>query len=430
MRASSLAPPTRLKSHTRLKKTNFETKKVKKKACTLIPRPQLIVAGNPARKMTRVFFALQHLSPDLRLIIKRLGESDMRNSRPVAGFTMLELLIAVTLMAILTSAVGYVFVTAKNLFVQADSTIQIYQNARNALDVMERELSVMEKTHDINFFIDSGVTANKHFDQGEQHWGLGNRLEPPDPSYAYAMTIYGNEYPDPGSAYRPHRADIIYFKSLTMVGGKERSALIIYRLDTADPTKPILKKYVLYKKIDPTTSSYTYIEEPPDGTGQDICLYVSDFEVKYYYDSPLDSLPPDFVSIPVNTKQVFCYIGIMRQGTIDASGAFSASGYTGTRHIDLFAQIGARDRVYLYDGQPKGENGWSSTNDSDYLIDTIDKNGKITFVTAEPPIPKNITGVNFRAAYLPGALKITLKVMDAKALQRRTITRIIKIKTR
>lgn len=218
----------------------------------------------------------------------------MKDSGLKEGFTILELLVAVTLMVIITGAVSYVFVTAKNIFVQADATIQVYQNARNAFDIMEREFSIAEKTHDMDFFIDSGVTANRHFDTGEQHWGLGNRLDPPDTTYVYAMTIYGREYPDPsGGAFGPHRCDIIYFHSLTMVAGKERAALIIYKLDITDPQKPILRKYVLYKKIDPSTSSYTYIEDPPDGTGQDLCLYVTDFKIEYYYDDPFGTVTPD-----------------------------------------------------------------------------------------------------------------------------------------
>jgi type II secretory pathway pseudopilin PulG len=357
-------------------------------------------------------------------------EEMMKNSNPAVGFTMLELMVAVTLMVILTGAVSYVFVTAKNVFVQADATIQVYQNAKSAFDVMERELSVAEKTHDMDFFIDSGATANKHFDPGEQHWGLGNRLDPPDTAYVYAMTIYGKEYSDPaGGAFRPRRGDIIYFKSLTMVAGKERAALITYRLDITDPRKPILKKYVLYKKIDLPTGSYTYLEEPSDGTGQDLCLYATDFKVEYYYDSPFDILSPDFLSVPVNTKQVFCYIGAKRQGTTDASRAFTASGFD-SGQIDKFSQIGARDRVYLYDGMPKGPNGWDSSNDSDHVIDMIDKDGKITFESGEPQVPTNISGVNFRAGYLPAALRITLKIIDAKGIARRTVTRIIKIKTR
>ena len=365
----------------------------------------------------------------------------MKDSNPKAGFTILELLVAVTLMVIITGAVSYVFATAKNVFVRADATIQVYQNIRNALDVMDRELSVAEKTHDMDFFIDSGAFLNKHFDAGEQHWGLGNRLDPPDSSYVYAMTIYGREYLGPsgepsGAGYvslLSHRCDIIYFQSLTMVAGKQRAALIIYKLDIANPTKPILKKHVLYKKIDLSTSSYTYVEEPSDGTGQDLCLYVTDFKIEYYYDDLFDIVPPDFLCVPASSKQVFCYIGAKRQGAIDASRVFTASSYDSDQ-TDKFSQITSRDRIYLYDGMPKGADGWDRSNDSDYIIDMIDRDGKITFVSGEPQLPTNISGVNFRvnfrASYLPEALRITLKVIDAKGIAHRTMTRIIKIKTR
>ncbi|MFH1422878.1 MAG: type II secretion system protein [Planctomycetota bacterium] len=353
-----------------------------------------------------------------------------------AAFSLVELLVAVTLMVILTSSISYVFITAKNVFVQADSTIQVYQNARNAFDIMESELSVAEKTHDMLFFSDSPAAANKHYDAGvEEFFGIGEKLDPPDSAYAYAMTIYGGEYPDPiNPAAKPRRCDSIYFKSTTMVAGKSRPAIIIYTLDKRhNQTKPILKKYILYRKETRTTDgrssySYTYSEEPPDGTGQDICLYVSEFKVEYYYDNPYDSTPPDFISVPKGSKKVFCYMGTRKQGSIDANGLFSVSDID-SGIFDKFSQLTARDRIYLFDGMPKSTIGWDNTKDTDYLIETIDNEGKTTLSGESQMAASNIASVNFRAGYLPAALKITIKILDNKGLHPRTITKIIRLKT-
>jgi prepilin-type N-terminal cleavage/methylation domain-containing protein len=82
------------------------------------------------------------------------------------GVTLIELLVAIALMIILTGSISYVFITSRSVFSQSEATIQVYQNARNAFDIIEREVSIAVKTHDMDYFIDEASTANGHFDAG------------------------------------------------------------------------------------------------------------------------------------------------------------------------------------------------------------------------------------------------------------------------
>jgi len=340
------------------------------------------------------------------------------------GVTLIELLVAIALMVVLTSSISFIFVTARNVFSQSEATIQVYQNARNAFDIIEKDLSIAVKTHDMDFFMDDVATPNGHFDAGEEFHGLN----PEDPKsdtksdYAYSMTIYGREYPDPKFPGRqPHKSDMIYFKSLTTIGGKTRSALILYKIDISKPTKPILKKYVLYRGEGGTAG---LTQDPPDGSGQDLCLYVTDMKIEYYFDNVLDSKAPGYFDVQPNQEKVFAYLGTGSQGKTDASGVFSTPSFDDT-FADNFGQLSARDRIFLY-GAPTP---WTNNDSTDYIIDTISTTGELSFSNLGKAVPLSIGGISFRAGYLPPALKFTLKIMDTKGMQVRTISRVVRLQS-
>lgn len=343
-------------------------------------------------------------------------------SRNIRGVTLIELLVAIGLMVVLTGSISFVFVTARNVFSQSEATIQVYQNARNAFDVIERELSIAIKTHDMDFFVDTSP-PNGHFDTGEEINGI-NTDDPKSDSksdYAYAMTIYGREYSDPVySSRQPHKNDMIYFKSLTTVGGKTRSALILYKIDITDPRKPILKKYIMYR-----SDVAGLAQDPPDGSGQDLCLYVTDMKIEYYFDNVLDSQPPGFFEIPAGQEKTFVYKTTANQGKTSTLGVFSTMSFDDPM-ADNFGQLSARDRIFIYGGAPPT---WVDMDSTDYIIDTITLDGSLTFSKMGKSVPVNITGLNFRAGYLPPAIRFTLKIMDTKGLQVRTISRVIQIQS-
>ena len=348
-----------------------------------------------------------------------------------SGVTLIELLVAITLMIILTGSISYVFITSRDVFSQSEATIQVYQNARNAFDIIEREVSIAVKTHDMDYFIDEASTANGHFDPGEGCFGLnvndpGSNPAKPDKNsadYAYAMTIYGGEYQDPRYPARVHKDDMLYFKSLSTIGGKTRSALILYKIDKKDPRKPILKKYILYRS-DITGTGFA--QDPPDGSGQDLCLYVTDMKIEYYFDNVLDNKPLQFYEVPTNTRKTFCYLGTSGQGSTDVNGVFSTAGFDDPSS-DNFGQLSARDRIFLYGSPPV----WKPIeNCTDYIIDSMSTDGKLTFARTAMQVPASASSVNFRAGYLPPALRFTLKIMDTKGMQVRTIKRVVKIRSK
>lgn len=342
------------------------------------------------------------------------------------GVTLIELLIAIALMIILTGSLSFVFVTARNVFTRSEATIQVYQNVRNAFDAIERELTIAVKTHDMEFFSEPDPeTANGHYDLSEECFGLNVHIpdkDPKDPSkkpqeYVYAMTIYGREYRNPrDSARRPYRSDSLYFKTMTTIGGKTRAALVLYRLDIKDPAKPILKKYVLYRGEETET---LYVQDPQDGSGQDLCLYVKEMKIEYYFDNVLDARRPGFFEVPPEREKVFCYMGA---GAVGPDHTFSVKAFRGSAN-DNFGQLAAGDKILLFGGATP----WEKENNTDYIIDTITGNGRLAFSKAGSTPVEDTPNLSFRAGYLPPALRFTLKIMDTKGTQVRTLTRIIKI---
>jgi prepilin-type N-terminal cleavage/methylation domain-containing protein len=359
-----------------------------------------------------------------------MGELKMKK-----GFTLTELMVAIAIMLIIISVLTYIYSQARRTFSECMETTELYHGVRSALDMLEGEIGVAEATHDMEFFEDALTSKNNHYDVTEKWWGLGknNHIgEFPDTktNYTPAMTIFGSEYTDNKNTVR--RADMLYFKGITMVAGKKREALILYRLDTTNKEMPILKKYVLYK-ADPA-SGKDYVEEPSDNTGQDICIGVTDLRIEYFYDDPADTKPPNFYSVPVGQRKTFCYSG---RAKIDGARILTIPDANGKGFddptADKFRQISPGASMFLFGGVPNDPKHWQSSSDGDYQVLYIkydaQQNPQIEFAKRWPLLPANITSVGFRVGYLPKALKITLRVISRKGGTGRTVSRIISIRS-
>ena len=141
--------------------------------------------------------------------------------------------------------------------------------------------------------------------------------------------------------------------------------------------------------------------------------------------APGAAAQPQGPEVVAGEKKVFCYMGSSGQGSTDATGIFSTMGFDEVG-ADNFRQLAARDRIFLF-GAPAP---WKPEDNTDYLIDSIATDGKLTFSRMGMPVPVSMTGINFRAGYLPSAVRFTLKIMDTKGMQVRTITRVVRIQSR
>jgi len=125
-----------------------------------------------------------------------------------AGFTLVELLISIILMAILLSAVTMAFVTTTETVAIAEARTQIYTNARYALDMMENDL-----------------LSCISFDSGLQAFAMENgAVTTPGSFPTYGVS---NRHV-PTAAYGA--ADLIEFIATTTVGDTMQTCKVTYEL--------------------------------------------------------------------------------------------------------------------------------------------------------------------------------------------------------
>lgn len=82
------------------------------------------------------------------------------------GLTLVELLVAVALGAILIGTITFIWLQSSRIFNTTVNTLESYQRLRTVLDILERDLANANKTVDMEPFQDNN--GNGHYDAGDQ----------------------------------------------------------------------------------------------------------------------------------------------------------------------------------------------------------------------------------------------------------------------
>jgi type II secretory pathway pseudopilin PulG len=340
-----------------------------------------------------------------------------RNRRgPTAGITLIELMVAMALMTVLTGTIIFIFSQAQTIYGLVDAKVKVYQYARTALDVMERDLANVVNSADMDFFQDGASgTKNGHYDKTEE---LGNgvgldqteekRLSLFAPVFHYAFTLRQPKYytnPKFNDNNRPHAHDSIYFKTITQAQGNTVSAIVEYALvDWKDRERPKLQKRMwIITGTDPGTNK-VIVNGPPIGTNtsqttpveQDLCLYVTDVQFSIFVKNnrlgavqsdrftpgtfytaqqlvdaktdPVTSVPPfpphrnfwngaQFKPEGSDDYMVQCYYDPSHDGKGNDFGVFEQkeNGLFHTQSFFDFPMLGPGDKIFIFDApQPPG----------------------------------------------------------------------------
>lgn len=238
--------------------------------------------------------------------------------------TLIELMVSLALGAILIGVIVFVWTTSQKIVSRTTDKIVIYQNIRNILDTMEKDISNVVRTSDVEFFTD--VNGNGFYDQSttspEEYGPLRarvgsspdalflapNSVDAADPKptagandsskpdtggdlnsvpYFFAPVLYSPPlYPgvpnfDPPELLQPnagHRRDEFYFRSFAVVEGRSRPVLSHYRLRVPAnfPQRPTLIRNLAW--ID-------YRQNPPRPVNRrdDLAEGVADLEFDMFY---------------------------------------------------------------------------------------------------------------------------------------------------
>lgn len=369
-----------------------------------------------------------------------------------AAFTLIELLVAITLMLILTGSVVFIFVQAQAIFGQTMALVEVYENARYAMDQMQRDLANAAKTADMEFYRDN--TADE---MGRGHFGTNNaeayavlqsdRTILQGLPYIYAPVVYQAE---PWRDLRgvEHRQDSIYFRTVTQVGGQTRQALVAYFLHHEDPvTRQPLTNPVLQKQLATLDENGNVVIEDPI----DLCEYVTDVEIRFFYANRArgqtgryftarEAIEPPGAGVSGPELPNWASTGYAVSTCVQSWDGTRSEGAGAVRlvsgenrfYIDNgqfdFGPMRPGDAIWIYPTQDTHRQAWRPR---DLLIRGFGQDGTGRYVTFTAPfsLPTGVTNmpVEYRAGWLPSSVQIRLTIKDERSIERRTIEQVFKL---
>ena len=389
-----------------------------------------------------------------------------------SGFTLLELMVALSLAAVISLSISSVGTQAQRIYEATTSKVDVYQKFRYALRDMETTLRGWEPTTSLEYFIDSNeqsnVGKNSHWDDGEELSIKGPNLKGGDPErYDQGAKIFERQYMvvNGGPFDTTHDAFSIYFRGPVTIDGVTKLANVEYLLvdpstlqRAEDDSRPVeifpvgadrdsmelednrnlvLLKVVRY--LDINAENYDRAENVVKQTVTEICSGVTDLRIEYFYDNIFDQDPGAFCtpnteqqllkseSRPEDGVKEFLYGGFNAPGRgtavrgrrdvatgVDEPSYFQARGGADDNR---FSQLSLGDSIYIWsDGSTQFDVGEFTVRRND--------NGKLYF---EEPIDStnwdsDQSSLRFRAAYIPSALRVSIRVLNDDGLEPRTLS--------
>ena len=396
--------------------------------------------------------------------------------RQFKGFTLVELMVAMTLGVILTGAIVFIFVQSQKIFTEMDAKVSVYNYARTAFDIVERDLANTAKTSDMEFFQDSDSDGIQgHYDVrngdpesvpvtspfGDPHF-LINKQE----KYIYGVTLHQPpEYK--GFDGKMHRHDSIYFRTVTSVNGQTKPVLVEYALDYRRKSDgslrllPVLiRRHWSITKVKKTLGGPEItLNTDNKGIETELCLYVTDVKFEFYLQDKRSGRPGRFFSAEqackAPTGNVSTAVNIhMRNFATDGGfkiACFYDHRYAPNKQIDKgkfdqkrqmlitekffnFPMSEVGDRIFLSNFSVPKAKARDLTIKSIERFDTGAGTGGsptsakygIRFNELLPDYPKDPT-CEFRTGFLPSMIRMTLKIKDRKGKAVRTMIRQFKL---
>ncbi|RME76457.1 MAG: prepilin-type N-terminal cleavage/methylation domain-containing protein [Planctomycetota bacterium] len=368
-----------------------------------------------------------------------------------SGFTLIELMVAMALMVIIVFQIQVVFSSARRLYERSDAMVQVFQNARNALDILERDLRNAVRTDQMEFFNDRATAAfgRGSYNPGEEIPALRGRFIR-GLDYVHALSVKEPQPYTPRMRAEggPYRWDALYFRTIASIKGVPKEVLVRYDLFVgADPQSnprrwPVLRRTLIESTgVDPATGHpIIKVHDPVD-----VCYYVREFAVDLYvpdrsrgtagrfyapHEAVAGGRPPAGDAHPPELTRYgsggeYAVVCVEKgQGQLTSDGDLVTA--------DPLRRIAPGDRMYVLT-QP-GAGHTPQDFDGPLTIRAIDRsqNGqtRVSFeqkAKVAAALGANPPAVVWRAGWLPAALRITLRIADGKSVEVRTLQRVFKL---
>jgi len=398
-----------------------------------------------------------------------IAESGGRGSRTrESGFTILELLVSLTLATIISVAIATVGTQAQGIYRSTTSKVDVYQKFRYALDDIETTVRGWEPTTSLEFYVDTEQSGNiggknGHWDQGEETSIKGPNLDGGlVGEYDEGAKIMQRSYTFRSGPFESeHDAYKLYFRGPVEIGDSLKLANVEYLLvdpttiekgrriepvgeEVEDNTGLVLLKIVRY--LDVNADNYDRSPDTVEERVTELCSNVTDFRVEYYYDNVFDS-KPGFYCTPENEPELvesegrprdsggytikeFLYGGFSRQltgvavrGRREASQGrdepfyFNAPGGTDRNR---FSQLTLGDPIYIW------TTGATDFTPGEYTV-RRNVNGQLYFQETVDSTIWNTdqSNLRYRAAFVPPSIRVSIRVLNDEGLEPRTLSVVI-----
>ncbi len=434
----------------------------------------------------------------------------LRSAR-TAGFTLVELMVALALAAMISVSIAVISTQAQNAYNETTKKVEVYNKFRFALFAIERDFSRWVATPDLEFFSDgrgAGARRNQTWDPGEE---LNDRTDEEGPGvvdgglprefdeFASILEYHYIGY-EPDGSKRVHDAYQAYFRTMTYIDGKFREANIEYKLldpnrtEAGGPPLPPVEVQAdkmadlsLFKIVRYHDFNYSEIEKPnmqfPIVRKRvEVCTNITDFRIEYTADNRFDvkrqsgfrtpaedyadpaevdvrpvASPRDVPSLPeAPAYRKFFGYGTMKMGkpmtraTVYRAIFGDRQMQQGHRPVRFgweqnsnirFAELCQGDRIFIFTEAQRGGVGagaaqagvagnlsmLSSFAGQFYTVKT-NIGGRLEFMEDIDSTgwQRDQSNLLYKAAFLPEAVRITLRVQDeGRAQEPRTLQRVV-----
>jgi prepilin-type N-terminal cleavage/methylation domain-containing protein len=428
------------------------------------------------------------------------------------GFTLIELMVALALSAILSIMIMMVSTSAQETYTGTLQKVEVYNRFRLALNTVKNDFAAWIPTQELEFYSDGeGGAGRRNF-----HFEMGEEIEDARDEYGFGVVDGGTigeydefahviqrhyesrekqQFMDGDRSAKIHDAYQVYFRAMTYIEGQVREANIEYML--ADPAKPwkngipqppdsvemdnvrdlVLYKIVRFLRIDSKLVT-NFSKHPITRRIIEVATNVTDFRVEYMSDNPFQRsrrkgapkfrTPEEDYKDPVElatrsrrTKSGKGYIYTKKfgYGSVKLAEKFPLAiaqtavwgdsniarnagrrpqavrvGFTGNPSIS-FAELVPGDKVYIFtDAERGGKKAGGNIAGrlaafpaGDYTVKT-NINGMLEFVEDIDSTlwgGKDQPGVRYKAAYMPAALRLTIRMVDDEGLSPKTMQQVV-----
>jgi prepilin-type N-terminal cleavage/methylation domain-containing protein len=443
-----------------------------------------------------------------------------------AGFTLVELMVALALAALISVAISLISTTARRAYTETTKRVDVYNRFRLVFSTIERDFSAWIATQELEFYIDGrgGRERDFHWDPGEEvpdsrddrgpgqvnggmRKGVAGATSDYD-EFAYILqrqyqSVEPSQVREGDRSPKLHDAYQVYFKTLTFVDGAVREATVEYMLvDTGAvdrdgnpvlvygaPPEPVdvkqenvrnlaLYKVVRYFVIDKNT--ITNINQYPIRRRVvPVATNVTDFRLEYvvsnpyrtdrrgsprfvtpeedYKDPSEDATRPQLIQVSGTSAQVmyrkhFGYGSVRLDAEFPRATAFvDRRGDQGLKGVSsshepvrfgfrsdpriAFAELTEGDRIFVFTENSRGGGGVGSGNvqnlirfpAGDYTVKS-NLRGQLEFledIDTSTWADKDQPAIRYKAAYLPAALRITIRMVDDEGENPKTMQQVV-----